>query len=202
MNIPHRRQFLDLAAGAAALPALSRFARAQSYPSRPVRIIVGFAPGCAYDIAARLTGRSLSDLVGQRYIIENRPGAGGTIGTEAVVRAPADGYTPPLVGAAAAISAPLYNKPSFDLIRDIAPIAAISREPHIILVHPSVPAETIPEFVAHAKANPSKVSYGSGGNGTVTHLAGELFKMMTGTNMLHVPYRGAAPASMICSADR
>ena len=155
---------------------------------------MGFAPGGAYDIAARLMGQSLADRLGQPFIVENRPGAGGTIATEAVVRAPADGYTLLLVGAAGAISASLYDKLNFDLVRDIAPVAAISREPHIILVHPSVSASTVPDFAAYAKANPANVSYGSGGNGTVTHLAGELFKMMMGINMLHVPYRGAAPA--------
>ena len=193
MKLP-RRDFLHLAAAAAALPASSRVTWAQAYPSRPVRIIVGFAPGGAYDIASRLMGQFLSERLGQPFIVENRPGAGGTIGTEAVVKAPADGYMLLLVGAAAAISAQLYDKLNFDLVRDIAPVAAISREPHVILVHPSVSAKTIPEFVAYAKANPSSVSYGSGGNGSVTHLAGELFKMMTGINMLHVPYRGAAPA--------
>jgi tripartite-type tricarboxylate transporter receptor subunit TctC len=194
INRPQRRQFLNLTAGAAALPALTIFAWAQAYPSRPVRIIVGFAPGGAYDIAARLMGQSLSERLGQPFIVENRPGAAGTIATEAVVKAPADGYTLLLVGAAAAISAQLYDKLNFDLVRDIAPVAAISREPHIILVHPSVSAKTVPEFVAYAKANPANVSFGSGGNGTVTHLAGELFKIATGINMLHVPYRGAAPA--------
>ena len=139
-------------------------------------------------------GQSLADRLGQPFIVENRPGAGGTIATEGVVKAPADGYTLLLVGAAGAISASLYDKLSFDLVRDIAPVAAISREPHIILVHPSVSASTVPDFAAYAKANPTNVSYGSGGNGTVTHLAGELFKMMMGINMLHVPYRGAAPA--------
>ena len=193
MKLP-RRDFLHLAAAAAALPASSRVTWAQAYPSRPVRIIVGFAPGGAYDIASRLMGQFLSERLGQPFIVENRSGAGGTIGTEAVVKAPPDGYTLLLVGAAAAISAQLYEKLSFDLIRDIAPVSAISREPHIILVHPSISAKTIPEFVAYAKANPGNVSYGSGGNGSVTHLAGELFKMMTGINMLHVPYRGAAPA--------
>ena len=194
MKFLHRRSFLRLAAGTAAMPALSSLATAQTYPARPVRVIVGFAPGGAYDIAARLMGQSVSDRLGQPFIVENRPGAGGTIATEAVVRAPADGYTLLLVGAAGAISASLYDKLSFDLVRDIAPVAAISREPHIILVHPSVSASTVPDFVTYAKANPANVSYGSGGNGTVTHLAGELFKMMTGINMLHVPYRGAAPA--------
>ena len=193
MKLP-RRNFLHLAACAAALPAVSRIAWAQAYPSRPVRIIVGFAAGGGYDIHARLIGQWLSERLGQPFVIENRLGAAGTIGTEAVVKASPDGYTLLLVGAAATTSAPLYDKLSFNLIRDIAPVAAISREPEIMLVHPSVPAKTVLEFVAYAKANPGKVSFGSGGIGGLTHMEGELFKMMTGVNMVHVPYRGAAPA--------
>jgi tripartite-type tricarboxylate transporter receptor subunit TctC len=195
MKLPHRRHVLQLAASAAALPAVSRFAWAQSYPTRPVRIIVGFAPGGAYDIVARLMSQFLSERLGQPFVVENRPGAAGTIGTEAVMKAPPDGYTLLLVGAAAAVtSALLYDKLSFNLIRDIAPVAAISREPHILVVNPSVPAKTVPEFIAYAKGTPGKISMASGGMGTAAHLSGELFKMMTGVNMLHVPYRGIAPA--------
>jgi tripartite-type tricarboxylate transporter receptor subunit TctC len=193
MKLP-RRKFLHLAAGAAALPAVSRVAWAQAYPARPVRIIVGAAPSGTYDIMARLIGQWLSERLGQPFVIENRPGAGTTIGTEAVVKAPPDGYTLLLVGAAAVTSALLYDKLSFNLIRDIAPVAAISREPHIMVVNPSVPASTLPEFIAYTKANPGKISMASGGMGTVAHLSGELFKMMTGVNMVHVPYRGLAPA--------
>jgi tripartite-type tricarboxylate transporter receptor subunit TctC len=193
MKLP-RRNFLHLAAGAAALPVVSRIARAQAYPTRPVRIIVGFAPGGAYDIVARLMSQFLSEQLGQPFVVENRPGAAGTIGTEAVVKASPDGYTLLLVGAAAVTSALLYDKLSFNLIRDIAPVAAISREPHIMVVNPSVPAKTIREFIVYAKGNPGKISMASGGIGTAAHLSGELFKMMTGVNMLHVPYRGIAPA--------
>ena len=191
---PPRRKFLHLAAGAAALPTVARVARAQAYPSRPVRIIVGAAPSGTYDIMARLIGEWLSERLGQPFVIENRPGAGTTIGTEAVVKAPADGYTLLLVGAAAATSALLYDKLNFNLIRDIAPVAAISREPHIMVAHPSVPATTVPEFIAYAKANPGKISMASGGIGTVAHLSGELFKMMAGVDLVHVPYRGLSPA--------
>jgi tripartite-type tricarboxylate transporter receptor subunit TctC len=194
MKLPHRRQFLHLAAGAAALPAATRIARAQAYPARPVRIIVGAAPSGTYDIMARLTGEWLSERLGQPFVIENRPGAGTTIGTEAVVKAPPDGYTLLLVGAAAVTSAPLYDKLNFNLIRDIAPVAAISREPHIMVVNPSVPASTVREFIAYAKANPGKLTMASGGIGTLSHVEGELFKMMTGLNLVHVPYRGLAPA--------
>jgi tripartite-type tricarboxylate transporter receptor subunit TctC len=193
MKLP-RRQFLHLAAVAAVLPAVSRIARAQTYPTRPVRIIVGAAPSGTYDIMARLIGEWLSERFGQPFVIENRPGAGTTIGTEAVVKAPPDGYTLLLVGAAAVTSALLYDKLNFNLIRDIAPVAAISREPHIMVVSPSVPASTIPEFIAYAKSNRGKISMASGGIGTVAHLSGELFKMMTGVNIVHVPYRGLAPA--------
>jgi tripartite-type tricarboxylate transporter receptor subunit TctC len=193
MKLP-RRQFLHLAAGAAALPVLSCIARAQTYPTRPVRIIVGFAPGGGYDIVARLMSQFLSERLGQPFIVENRLGAAGTIGTEAVVKAPPDGYTLLLVGAAAVTSAQLYDKLSFDLIRDIAPIAAISREPHIMVVNPSIPTGTVAEFIAYAKAHPGKVTMASPGSGTPPHIAGELFKMMTGVDMVHVPYRGNAPA--------
>jgi tripartite-type tricarboxylate transporter receptor subunit TctC len=193
MKLP-RRNFLHLAAGVAALPAMSRVARAQAYPARPVRIIVGAAPSGTYDIMARLIGQWLSERLGQQFVIENRPGAGTTIGTEAVVKAPPDGYTLLLVGAAAATSALLYDKLNFNLSRDIAPVAAISREPHILAVNPAVPARTVPEFIAYAKGHPGKISMASGGIGTVGHLSGELFKMMTGVNLVHVPYRGLAPA--------
>jgi len=189
-----RRRFLHLAAGAAALPALSRVARAQTYPSRPVRIVVGFPPGGPTDIAARLIGQSLSERLGQQFVIENRPGAGSNIGTEAVVRAPPDGYTLFLAYSANAINATLYDKLNFNFIRDIAPVAAINREPLVMLVNPSFPAKTVPEFIAYAKANPGKINFASGGNGTPPHVSGELFKMMTGVNLVHVPYRGGGPA--------
>ena len=191
MKLP-RRNILYLAAGAAALPVASRIARAQAYPTRPVRIIVGFAAGGGYDIAARLMSQFLSERLGQPFIVENRLGAAGTIGAEAVVKSPPDGYTLLLVGAAAVTSALLYDKLS--LIRDIAPVAAIGREPHIMAVNPSVPANTVPEFIAYAKANPGKVTMASSGSGGPPHIAGELFKMMTGVDMVHVPYRGIAPA--------
>jgi tripartite-type tricarboxylate transporter receptor subunit TctC len=191
---PPRREFLNLAAGAVALPALSRFAWAQAYPTRPVRIVVTFLAGGSNDIVARLIGQWLSEHLGQAFVIENRVGAGGNIGTETVVRAPADGYTLLLAGAPNAISTTLYEKLNFDFIRDIAPVAGIVDVPAVMLVHPSFPAKTIPEFVAYAKANPGKVNMASAGNGSSTHLAGELFRMMTGINMQHVPYRGAPAA--------
>jgi tripartite-type tricarboxylate transporter receptor subunit TctC len=193
MKLP-RRQFLHLAAGAAALPAISRFAWAQAYPTRPVRIIVPFPPGGPYDIVARLIGPPLSERLGQPFIIENRPGAGGNIGTEAVVRAPADGYTLLLVGVGSAINVTLYDKLSFKFIQDITPVAAISRVPNIMEVNPSFPAKTVPEFIAYAKANPGKINMASGGNGTAAHVTGELFKIITGVNLIHVPYRGSGPA--------
>src|SRR5262245_39771565 len=194
MKLPHRRQFLHLAAGAAALPAVSRVARAQAYPARPVRIIVPFAPAGPTDIVARLMGQWLSERLGQQFVIDNRPGGGGNIGTEAVVRASPDGYTLLMVGGWNAINATLYDKLSFNFIRDIAPVAGISREPYVIAVHPSVPAKTVPEFIAYANANPGRVHMASGGTGAPSHVSGELFKMMAGVNMVHVPYRGAAPA--------
>jgi tripartite-type tricarboxylate transporter receptor subunit TctC len=193
MKLP-RRKFLHLTAGAAALPAIARVARAQTYPTRPVRFVAAFAAGGGSDILSRLMGQALSERLGQPFVIENRPGAAGNIGTEAVVRAPADGYTLLLVGGWNAINATLYDKLSFNFIRDIAPVAGISREPNVIAVHPSVPAKTIPEFIAYAKANPGKVNMASGGNGAPSHVSGELFKMMAGVNMVHVPYRGAGPA--------
>jgi tripartite-type tricarboxylate transporter receptor subunit TctC len=189
MKLP-RRNFLHLAAGAAALPAVSRIARAQAYPTRPVRIIVGVTPGSAPDIVARLMGQWLSERLGQQFLVENRPGAGTNIGTEAVVRAPADGYTLLLVGAPNAINTTLYDKLSFNFLRDIAPVAGISRERIVMVVHPSFPAKTVPEFIAYAKANPGKISMGSPGNGSSPHVSGELFKMMAGIDMIHVPYRG------------
>jgi tripartite-type tricarboxylate transporter receptor subunit TctC len=189
-----RRQFLQLAAGAVALPAVSRIARAQPYPSRPVRLVVGAPAGGGFDIVARLIGQWMWERLGQPFVIENRPSAGGNIGTEAVVRAPPDGYTLLLVTGVNAISAALYEKLNFSFIRDIAPVAAIIRVPNVLVVHPSVPARTVPEFIAHAKANAGKLNMASGGIGTPSHVAGELFKMMAGVNMLHVPYRGVAPA--------
>jgi len=184
---------LYLAASAAALPAMPRIATAQSYPARPVRIIVPTAAGGANDSVARLMAQWLSERLGQQFIVENRPGGGNIIGTEAVVRAPADGYTLLLVNTANTSNAALYDKRNFNFIRDIAPVAGIDREPYVMLVHPSVPAKTIPEFIAYAKANPDKIDMASAGNGTGTHISGELFKMMTGINMTHVPYRGGAP---------
>jgi tripartite-type tricarboxylate transporter receptor subunit TctC len=193
MKLP-RRNFLHLAAGAAALPAISRFAWAQAYPTRPVRVIVGLTAGGGADIMARLIGQWLSEHLGQQFVIENRPGAATNIATEAVVRAPPDGYTLLLVNAPAAINATLYEKLNFNVIRDIAPVASISRVPNVMVVHPSFPAKTVPEFIAYAKANPGKISMASPGIGSPQHVAGELFKMMTGLNMQHVPYRGATPA--------
>jgi tripartite-type tricarboxylate transporter receptor subunit TctC len=190
-----RRHFLRLAAGASALPAVSRFAWAQSYPSRPVRIIVGFAAGGPNDILARLIGQWFSQRLGQPFVVENRPGAGSNIATEAVVRAPPDGHTLLLVGSPNAINATLYDNLSFNFVRDIAPIASLMRGDLIMLVHPSVPANNLPEFIAFARANPGKLSYGSGGVGGITHLTAELFKQEAGgLDIQHVPYRGVAPA--------
>jgi tripartite-type tricarboxylate transporter receptor subunit TctC len=191
MKVP-RRQFLHLAAGAAALPVASRFAFAQAYPMRPVHVIVGFTPGGTPDILARLMGQWLLERQGQQFVVENRPGAGGNIGTEVVVRAPADGYTLLLAGSPNAINATLYDKLSFNFIRDIAPVAGIIRTPLVMVVHPSFPAKTVPEFIAYAKANPRKVNMGSPGNGTMPHVSGELFKMMASIDMVHVPYRGGS----------
>jgi len=193
MKLPHRRRFLHLAAGAAALPAVSRFAWAQAYPTRPVRIIVGFAAGGPTDVTARVIGQWLSERLGQPFVVENRPGAGSNLATEAVVRAPADGYTLLAGGFPNAINATLYDKLNFNFIRDIAAVASVSREPLVFVVHPSVPASTVAELIAYAKARSDQLSYGSGGIGAPSHLAGELFKTMTGINMIHVPYRGAAP---------
>ena len=193
MKLP-RRNFLHLTAGAATLPVLSRFAGAQTYPSRPVRIIVGFAPSGATDIMARLIGQWLSERLGQQFIVENRPGAASNIATEAVVNAPPDGYTLLVVTSVNAINATLYDKLSFNLIRDIAPVASIHREPFLVEVNPSVPVKTVPELIAYAKANPANINMASAGIGSGNHIAGELFKMMTGITLVHVPYRGAGPA--------
>jgi tripartite-type tricarboxylate transporter receptor subunit TctC len=193
MKLP-RRQFLRLAAGAIALPAVSRSARAQAYPARPVHIIVGFAAGGAPDIVARLIGQWLSEQLGQQFIIENRPGAGGNIATEAVVHAPADGYTLLLVALPNAANATLYERLNYNFIRDIAAVASLSRETYGMEVHPSFPAQTVGEFIAYAKARPGKLNMASPGNGSGPHMAGELFKIMTGMEMVHVPYRGSPPA--------
>jgi tripartite-type tricarboxylate transporter receptor subunit TctC len=194
MKLPHRRQFLQLAAGAGALPAILHMAMAETYPTRPVHWIVGFPPGGGFDIVARLLGQWLSERLGQQFVVENRPGAGTNIGTEAVVRARPDGYTLLLAVTPNAINATLYDKLNFNFSRDIAPVASIARLPSVMLVNPSVPAKTVPEFIAYAKANPGKINMASQGNGTSGHLAGELFKMTAGIDMVHVPFRGAAPA--------
>jgi tripartite-type tricarboxylate transporter receptor subunit TctC len=193
MKLP-RRQFLHLAAGAAALPAFARIACAQAYPARPVRVIVPFAPAGTTDILARLIGQWLSERLGQQFVIENRPGASTIIGTEAVVRAPADGYTLLLATPSSAINATLFEKLSYNFLRDIAPVAGIMRVPNVMVVHPSVPAKTVPEFIVYAKANPGKINVESTGAGTSNHLAGELFKLMTGVDMVHIQYRGSGPA--------
>ena len=193
MKLP-RREFLHLAAGIAALPTLSRTARAEGYPTRPVRLVVGFAPGGGNDITARLVGQWLSDHLGQPIVIENRPGAATNVATEAVVNAAPDGYTLLFVPPTAAINATLYEKLNFNLIRDFAPIAGIIRIPDVMVVNPSVPARTVREFIAYAKANPGKINFASPGIGTTVHLSGELFKMMTGVDMVHVAYKGSAPS--------
>jgi len=189
-----RRQFLRLAAGAVAFPVVSRIALAQTYPSKPVRVIVPFAPGGNTDLIARLIGQWLSERLGQPFIIETRPGAGTNIGTEAVVRASADGYTLLIVAPPSAINATLYEKLNFNFIRDIAPVAGVIRAPFVMEVSPSVPAKTVPEFIAYAKTQPGKINMGSAGVGSGPHLTGELFKMMASVNMVHVPYRGTGPA--------
>jgi len=193
MKLP-RREFLHLAAGTAALPAVSRIARAQGYPSRPVRIVVGFPPGGGTDIMARLMGQWLSERLRQQFVVENRPGAGTNIATEAVVHAPPDGYTLLMAGLPNASNATLYENLKFNFIRDITPVAGVTREPFLIEVNPSVPVKTVPELITHAKANPGKINMGSGGIGSGNHIFGELFKMLTGVNVVHVPYRGAGPA--------
>ena len=189
-----RRAFLHLAAGATALPAVSQIARAETYPTRPIHLIVGFPPGGGIDIIARLVGQWLSERLGQQVIVENRPGAGGNIATEIAARAPPDGYTLTYVGPVAAINASLYKNLSFDFIRDIAPVAGFMRVPIVMEINPSLPVTTVPEFIAYAKANPGKINMASSGNGTVTYVAGELFKMMTGVNMVQVSYPGETPA--------
>jgi tripartite-type tricarboxylate transporter receptor subunit TctC len=189
-----RRNFLHLATGAAALPALSRIAKAQTYPTRSVKIVVGWPAGGVADIVARLMGQWLSERLDQPFLIENRPGAAGNIATEAVVKVPPDGYTLLIVSIVDAINATLYDKLNFNFIRDIAPVASFIRVPNVMVVNPSVPVTSVPEFIAYAKANPGKLNMGSGGVGTPHHISGELFKMMTGVNLLHVPYRGGAPA--------
>jgi tripartite-type tricarboxylate transporter receptor subunit TctC len=210
MKLPHRRQFLHLAVGAAALPAATCVAGAQAYPTRPVRIVVGFVPGNPPDIFARLIGQWLAERFGQPFVVENRPGAGGTIGTEAVVRSSPDGHTLLVTSVQDVIGAMLYDKLSYNFVRDIAPVATLIRQPLVMVVHPSFSAKTVPEFIAYAKANPGKVNMASAGNGTPPHLAGALFQGMTGINMVHVPYRGGAPAltdliaakCRSCSSDR
>jgi tripartite-type tricarboxylate transporter receptor subunit TctC len=189
-----RRQFLHLAASAAALPVVLRIARAQTYPTRPVRLIVPYPPGGGTDIIARLMGQWLSERLGQQFFVENRIGAGGNVGTEAVVRGRPDGYTLLFVDSAPAINATYYSKLNFVFIRDIAPVAGIASQPGVMEVNPSVPAKTVPEFIAYAKANSGKLNMASSGNGNITHMFGEMFKMMAGVDMVHVPYRGGAPA--------
>ena len=198
MNLP-RRRFLCLAGGAAALAAGSRIVQAQSYPIRPVRIVVGFPPGGPTDIVARIMGQWLSERLGQSFVIENKPGAGGNIATETAVRAFPDGYTLLMVGSINAINATLYANPNFNFIRDIAPVASLVRNPFVMVVNPSFPAKTVPEFIAYAKANPGQINMASNGTGSFTHVAGELFKFMAGVDMVHVPYRGemAAQADLL-----
>jgi tripartite-type tricarboxylate transporter receptor subunit TctC len=193
MKLP-RRQFLHLAAGAAALPAISRFAWAQAYPARPVRLVVGFPPGGTGDIVARLVGQWLSERLGQPFIIENRAGAASNIATEAAVRAPSDGYTLFLATVVNAVNATLYQTLNYNFVRDIAPVAGVASAPQVLDLNLSVPVKTVPEFIAYARANPGKLNMGSGGIGSPEHVAGELFKMMTGVNIVHVPYRGGGPA--------
>ena len=194
MKLPHRRNFLHLAAGAASMPAMSQVAWAQAYPSRPVRIIVAAAAGGSNDILARLVGQSLSERLGQPFVVENRPGGGGNIGTESVVRAPPDGYTLLAVLTGNAINTSLYDKLNFNLTSDIVPVAGIFRGSYVVVVNPSVPAKTIPVFITYAKSYPGKINMASAGTGTGPHVAGELFNIMSGANMVHVPYRGGGPA--------
>ena len=194
MKFPHRRRFLHLAAGAAVLPVVSRVARAQAYPSRPVRIVVPFPAAGLSDIVTRLIGQWLSERLATPFVIENRPGAGSNLGTEVVVNAPPDGYTLLYLSSANATNATMYEKLNFNFIRDIAPVASLVRFPYVLEVNPSVPVKTVPELIAYAKANPGKLSIASAGTGTPAHIAGELFKQTTGIDMVHVPYRGAALA--------
>jgi tripartite-type tricarboxylate transporter receptor subunit TctC len=193
MKFP-RRRFLHLAAATALLPAVSRIAKAQSYPARPVRLIIGYTPGGSADLTARLMGQWLSERLGQPFVVENRPGGGTNIATEAVIRAAPDGYTLLLVAPANAINATLYDKLNFNFLQEIEPIAGFIRFPNVVVVNPSVPVKSIPELIAYAKANPGKLNMASSGNGSTIHMSGELFKMLTGINMVHVPYRGGAPA--------
>jgi tripartite-type tricarboxylate transporter receptor subunit TctC len=193
MKFP-RRQFLQLAAGAAVLPVVSTIAKAQTWPARPVRLIIGYTPGGSADLTARLMGQWLSERLGQPFVIENRPGGGTNIATEAVVRAPSDGYTLLLAAPANAVNATLYDKLNFNFLRDVEPVAGIIRFPNVVVVNPAVPVKSIPELIAYAKANPGKLNMASSGNGSTIHMSGELFKMLTGIDMVHVPYRGGAPA--------
>jgi tripartite-type tricarboxylate transporter receptor subunit TctC len=194
MKLPHRRQFLHLAAGATVLPALSRVATADDYPSKPVRILVGYAAGGATDTIARMIGQRLAERLGQQFLVETRTGAGTNIAAEALVRAPPDGYTLFLATSANAINATLYERLSFNFIRDVAPVAIVADAPLVMEVHPSVPVHTVPEFIAYARANPGKINMASAGTGSPVHVAGELFMMTTGIKLVHVPYRGSAPA--------
>ena len=194
MKLPHRRHVLHLAAGAAALPAVSRISWAQAYPSRPVRVIVGFAAGGATDIVARILGQWLSERLGQQFVVENRPGAGTNIATEVVVNAAPDGHTLLMVSPTNAVNASLYDKLSYNFIRDIAPVAGVTRVANVMVVNPSFPAKTVPEFIAYAKANSGRINMASGGTGSSNQMSGELFKMLAGVDLVHVPYRGAGPA--------
>jgi tripartite-type tricarboxylate transporter receptor subunit TctC len=202
MKLPHRRHFLHLATSAAALPALPRIARAQAYPTRPVRVIVPFAAGGGTDITARIVAQWLSERLGQQFVIDNRPGGGTNIGTEAAAKAPADGYTLLMVGVSNTVNPALYDKLSFDFIRDIAPVGGVVRAPFVLVVAPSVPARTLPEFIAYTKANRGKVNMASSGSGAGAHMTGELFKMMAGVDMQHVPYRGGGPALLDLIAEQ
>src|SRR3954468_7318293 len=193
MNFP-RRQLLKLAVGASVLPAFTQLVKAENYPTRPIRLVIGYTPGGSADLTARLMGQWLSERLGQSFVVENRPGGGTNIATEAVVRAPPDGYTFLLAAPANAINASLYDKLNFNFLRDTEPVAGIIRFPNVVVVNPSVPVKTIPELIAYAKANPGKLNMASSGNGSTIHMSGELFKMLTGTDMVHVPYPGGAPA--------
>jgi tripartite-type tricarboxylate transporter receptor subunit TctC len=193
MTLSHRRQFLQFAGGLVASPAVSRIAWAEAYPTRPVRVVVGFAAGGGADLAGRLVAQGLSDRLGQQFFVENRPGAGANIGMDAVAKSAPDGYTLLLVSPGAAVNATLYEKLPYNFVRDFVPISGFLRVPNIMVLHPSVPVKTVPEFVAYAKANPGKVNMGSAGNGSSVHVSGELFKMMAGVDLTHVPYRGGGP---------